>query len=59
MQNVKTKILNLIAKVCIKLLAIDSVRVWVICNVLRHVDIDAIILEMKKREDEAREKSKE
>ena len=57
MQSVKNKILNLIAKGCIKLLTIDKVRVWVIANILRHADLDAIILEMKKAEDKAKEKA--
>lgn len=57
MQSAKNKILNLIAKGCIKLLTIDKVRVWVIANILRHADLDAIILEMKKAEDKAKEKA--
>lgn len=39
MNNIK----KIVAKWCIKLLTIDSVRTWFIVNVLREIDLDDVI----------------
>jgi len=56
MNYVKNKLLLIIATVCIKLLTIDSVRVFFITQVLYKLDFDDIIREMKKKEDSERKK---
>lgn len=56
MNYLKNKILVFIASVCIKLLSIDSVRVFFITNVLYKLDLDDIIDAMKKKEDAKRKK---
>jgi hypothetical protein len=44
------KVKRVIARWCIKLLTIDSIRTWFVVNVLREIDIDDIIKVLRTNE---------
>lgn len=42
------KIKHVVARWCIKLLTIDSIRTWFVVNVLREIDLDDVISALRK-----------